>query len=114
MPVLYVAYEIRLVCRGRPHTKPAPFNACFDFGIFPSCLKTAKVVSVYKAGDKNEVSNYRRISILSIFCKILDKLVYTRTLSLLKCHSLLTPTQYGFRPKYSTLQALLDIIFCVR
>ena len=86
------------------------FNACFDFGIFPTCLKTAKVVPVYKAGDINEVTNYRPISILSIFSKILEKLVHTRTLSFLKCHSVLTPTQYGFRPKYSTLHALLDII----
>ena len=58
------------------------FNACFDFGIFPTCLKTAKVVFVYKAGDINEVTNYRPISILSIFSKILEKLVHTRTLFL--------------------------------
>ena len=56
------------------------YNACFDFGVFPTCLKTAKVVSVYKAGDKNEVSNYRPISILSIFSKIKKKLIHTRTL----------------------------------
>ena len=56
------------------------FNACFDFEIFSTCLKTAKVVPVYKAGDKNEVSNYRPISILSIFSKILEKLVHTWTL----------------------------------
>ena len=95
------------------------FIACFDFGIFPTCLKTAKVVPVYKVGDNNEVTNYRyfnivyifNISILSIFSKILEKLpvVHTRTLSFLKCHSVLTPTKYGFRPKYSTLHALLDI-----
>ena len=56
------------------------FNACFDVGIFSTCLKAAKVVPVYKAGDKNEVTNYRPISILSIFSIILEKLVYTRTL----------------------------------
>ena len=84
------------------------FNACFDFGIFPTCLKTAKVVPIYKAGDINEVTNYRPISILSIFSKILEKLVHTRKL-FFKCHSALTSTQYGFRPKYSTFHALLDI-----
>ena len=85
------------------------FNACFDFGIFPTCRKTTKVVPECKAGNKSEISNYRPISILSILSKILEKLVHTRTLSFLKCHSVLTPTQYGFRPKYSTLHALLDI-----
>ena len=74
------------------------FNACFDFGIFPTCLKTVKVVPVHKAGDKNEVSKYRTILILSIFSTILEKLVHTRTLSFLKCHSVLTSTQHGFRP----------------
>ena len=58
---------------------------------------------------KNEVTNYRPISILSVFSKILEKLVRTRTLSFLKSHSVLTPTQYGFRPKYSILHALLDV-----
>ena len=85
------------------------FNACFDFGIFPICLKTAKVVLVYKADDINEVTNYRPILILSIFSKILAKLVHTRTLSFLKYHPVLAPTQYGFRPKYSTLHAFQDI-----
>ena len=85
------------------------FNAYFDFGIFPTCLKTAKIVFAYKAGDINEVTNYRPISILSIFSQILEKLVHTRTLSFLKLHSVLTLTQFGFRPKYSTLYALLDI-----
>ena len=85
------------------------FNACFDFGIFSTCLKTAKVVPVYKADNINKVTNYRPISILFTFFKILEKLVHTRTLSFLKCHSVLTPKQYGFRPKYSTLHALLDI-----
>ena len=63
------------------------FNACFDFGIFPICLKTAKVVLVYKADDINEVTNYRPISILSIFSKILAKLVHTRTLFVFKISS---------------------------
>ena len=57
---------------------------------------------------KNEVTNYKPISILSIFSKILEKLIHTRTLSFLKSHSVLT--QYGFRPnKISTLHAVLDI-----
>ena len=42
------------------------FNACFDFEIFPTCLKTAEVVPVYKAGDINEVTNYRHLNIVYI------------------------------------------------
>ena len=76
---------------------------------FPICLKTAKVIPVHETGDKHEVANYRPISILSIFSKILEKVVHTQTLSFLKSHSLLTPTQYGLRRNYSTLYTLLDI-----
>ena len=85
------------------------FNAVFISEFFSTCLKTAKDVSAYKAGDKNEVTNCRPISILSIFSKIKKKLVHTQTLSFLTSHSVLTCTQYGFRPKYSTFDALLDI-----
>ena len=67
------------------------------------------VVPVHKAGDKNEVTNFRPISKLSIFSKILEKLVHTQTLSFLKSRFVLMSKQYGFRPKYSTLHALLDI-----
>ena len=45
-----------------------------------------------------------------MFSKILEKLVYTRTVDFLNSHSVLVPTQYGFRPKFSTIYAVLDII----
>ena len=85
-------------------------NACFDLGVFPSILKIAKVIPVFKAGDKGKVSNCRPISLLSVFSKILEKVVYIRTVDFLNSHSVLVPTQYGFRPKSSTIHAVLDII----
>ena len=85
-------------------------NACFDLDVFPSILKIAKVIPVFKAGGKGKVSNYRSISLLSVFSKILEKLVYTRTVDFLNSHSVLVPTQYGFRPKFSAIHAVLDII----
>ena len=42
------------------------FNACFQYGFFPTCLKEARVVPVFKSGDKRKVTNYRPISILSV------------------------------------------------
>ena len=85
------------------------FNACFDYGLFPSCLKIAKVVPIYKSGDKSELTNYRPISLLSTFSKILEKVVYTRTINFLNLNTVLSPSQYGFRSKFSTLHAILDI-----
>jgi len=85
-------------------------NACFKYGIFPHCLKTAKVVPIHKSGDKNTLTNYMPISLLSVFSKVLEKLVYIRTNEFLKSHSVLAPTQYGFRANYSIIHAILDII----
>ena len=86
------------------------FNACFENGFFPTCLKEAKVVPVLKSGDRRKLTNYRPISILSCFSKILEKIVYSRTIDFLNSNSVLCPTQYGFRPKQSTVHAILDIV----
>ena len=53
---------------------------------------------------------YRPISILSTFSKILQKLVYNGTQSFLEKHFITLPTQYGFRPAYSTSHAMIDIL----
>ena len=52
-------------------------------GIFPSLLKTAKVVPVFKKDSKLDYNNYRPISLLSNIEKILEKLVYKRLYSYL-------------------------------
>ena len=53
-------------------------NLCIQQGIFPNCLKTAKVVTEYKSGNIDDPSNYRPISILSYFSKILEKVLKSR------------------------------------
>jgi len=71
-------------------------NACFHFSIFPTCLKIAKVILICKSGDKTNLTNYRLISILSYFSKLLEKIVHSRTIDYLNSNSLLYNTQYGF------------------
>ena len=51
------------------------FNCAFTLGIFPSCLKIARVIPVFKSGEKTDLNYYRPISILSTFSKILEKLI---------------------------------------
>ena len=62
------------------------FNLSIDKGIFPSSLKLAKCVPIHKKGDKSVLSNYRPISILSVFSKLFEKLIHKRLLSYL-CHN---------------------------
>ena len=86
------------------------FNSAFKLGIFPSCLKIARVIPVFKSGEKTDLNNYRPISILSTFSKILEKLICDRTQLFLDKHSILLSTQYGFRPFHSTSHAMLDLL----
>ena len=73
------------------------FNLSISTGIFPGCLKLARVFPVYKSGERSSVSNYRPISILSPLSKIFEKLVYSRLSSYLEKFDILTDNQFGFR-----------------
>ena len=86
------------------------FNYTFLLGIFPASLKIAKIIPIYKSGDKTDVSNYRPISILSPISKILEKFIHVRTINFFNKHSVLLPTQYGFRANHSTSHALTDVL----
>ena len=85
-------------------------NASFELGMFPNILKIAKVIPIYKSGDKQIVNNYRPISLLSPFSKIHKKLIFNRFFKFLDKKLILIPIQYGFRPHHSTQHAILDII----
>ena len=50
-------------------------------GIFPSELKLAKVVPIFKSGEYDKVNNYRPISVLSFFSKIFEKIMYTNVVN---------------------------------
>ena len=56
----------------------AIFNLSFFTGIVPSSLKIAKVIPVFKKGSRSHRNNYRPISLLSVFIKLLEKLMYNR------------------------------------
>jgi len=78
------------------------YNVSFQTGIFPDMMKLAKIIPLFKKGDKQDIQNYRPISILSAFSKILEKLMYNRLLSFLNKHNTLANVQHGFRENKST------------
>lgn len=82
------------------------FNKCLSSGVFPACLKKAIVVPVYKSGSKDQVTNYRPISLLSSISKILEKIINKRLVNYLEDKLILSRTQFGFRPKISTADAV--------
>ena len=86
------------------------FNCCLNQGVYPSGLKIAKVIPLYKTGDPTNVTNYRPISLLSVVNKIFEKLIHSRLIKHLIDHDILNPYQHGFRPGRSTTTALASIL----
>ncbi len=86
------------------------FNKSFSSGIFPDRCKIAKIIPVFKSGDPNEISNYRPISLLPTFSKILEKLMYCRIINFLNKHNVLNQSQHGFRQNHSTNTAIANIL----
>ena len=81
------------------------FNLSFQTRTFPTIWKTAKVIPLFKKGDKQNASNYRPISILLTISKILEKAVHTQFYAYLTENNLISPNQFGFKPKSSTVTA---------
>ena len=65
-------------------------NLSFSQGCFPNCLGAAKVIPLYKSGDKTNVTSYRPISLLSVISKIFESVMYTRISEFLEKYQLLT------------------------
>ena len=81
------------------------FNIAIEQATFPTIFKTAEVVSVYKNGSKLNCSNYRPLSLLCPFFKLLEKCIYDQ-LYHLKRNQLLYEYQFGFRENLSTELAI--------
>ena len=54
------------------------FMVSIQQGIFPDSLKMVQVTPIFKPGDKDNVSNYRAISTLPVFSKVLERIMYNR------------------------------------
>jgi hypothetical protein len=82
-------------------------NLSITQGFFPNIMKIAKVIPVYKSGDPVLMTNYRPVSVLPLFSKILERLMYDRMISFININNLLYKYQFGFRTNYSTNMALV-------
>jgi hypothetical protein len=86
------------------------FTKSLEQGVVPEKFKIAKVIPVFKSGDPLDMNNYRPISLLCSFSKILEKIVFIRLMKYLNDHNLLSKDQFGFRPRHSTFHPMLDIL----
>ena len=85
-------------------------NQMLNTGVFPSKLKQSKVTPIFKAKDKELLSNYRPISVLSSVSKIFEYAIADQLTKYLIDNNLFSPNQYGFRAQHSTELAALNLV----
>ena len=90
------------------------FNKALEIGEYPTLLKIAKVIPLYKKGQKCQTNNHRPISLLSSFNKIFEKILCKQRTNLLQCNNVLFKYQFGFRKLYSTTLAVIEFTDYVR
>ena len=81
-------------------------NTSIESGHVPDNMKLEKLIPIYKSKDKQMLNNYRPISLLPIFSKILEKVIYHMLFNFLKTNNALFSSQYGFRKNHSTINAV--------
>ena len=82
------------------------YNKFLGEGVFPAIFKTGKVTPIYKKDNKESIENYRPVSILPIFGKIFEKVIYNRLYAFFMAKGILHEDQFGFRKGHSTTHAL--------
>ena len=85
-------------------------NQSIQDGVFPEKWKVGKVAPLHKNGSKEDVNNFRPISVLPVLSKILAKHVHDSVMDFLTSYNLLHKTQSGFRPAHSCETALLRLL----
>ena len=78
--------------------------------MLPQDTKNCKVIPIYRGDDAANPDNYRPISLLSVFEKLLKKPMYDRLDSLLHKHKIFYKYQFGFRENNATRNALTEVI----
>lgn len=121
--IIAIINNIKVTSAGLDHIYPSsvklishaigtPFshviNLMFSTGVFPQQLKKAKVIPVFKKGNRECAANYRPISILPFFSKVVEKCFVNRLMKYLSKFNILSPQQYGFRAGLSTDCAVLS------
>ena len=96
---------------GEEIAMPLSINMSMSEGIVPDELKIAKIIPVHKSNAKDDISNYRSISLLPSISKILGKIVYKRTFYFIQSNKILNNNQYGFHEKHLTINATTALTY---
>ena len=84
------------------------YSSCNE-SIFPEQLKDAKISTILKVVNIEEVGNYRQITVLPMFSKVLERIMYNRTYQYFKENDIIFPKQFGFEVNSSAHNAILNL-----
>ena len=110
-----ISNEILNCCS--PVIEPAiagAFNKCIEERTFSKCLKIAKVVPIFKKGDRRNPENYRPISLLSSISKVFEKLLQSRMIKFCEKKCVISGNHYGCRSNRSCIDAIVSITEFIR
>jgi len=85
-------------------------NLSLSTGLVPSNMKIAKVIPIFKKGNASQFNNYRPISILPVFSKVLEKVVSNRLIEFVSVTNQIYKHQYGFRKGHSTIHPIIHLL----
>ncbi len=86
------------------------FNRSIETGVVPKKLKISKVHPVFKSGSIDETNNYRPISLISLFGKLLEKIVCNHLSSFLLSNNIIDKNQFGFQQNHSTTHPMIHLL----
>ena len=83
------------------------FNLSLEEGIVPLEWKEANIIPLFKKGSRNKSENYRPVSLTSVICKLLERLIKDHLVDFLVKNKLINPSQHGFLKARSCLTNML-------
>ena len=84
-------------------------NSCLQNCEYPAEWKHSLVHPIHKSGDPAEAANFRPISIVPAFPKLIERIVQRQLYSYMSSNDLFSPAQHGFRARHSTETALITV-----
>ena len=83
------------------------FNLSLKEGVVPFEWKEANIIPLFKKGSRNKSENYRPVSLTSVICKLLERLIKDHMVDFLVKHKLLNSSQHGFLKARSCLTNMI-------
>ena len=90
------------------------FNIIFRRGVYPETWTKSKLISIHKKGDKTNPSNYRGISLVSVFAKLFESIILARIENWYIGKNIIDKGQFAYNGSQSTIEAMFTLFLSIR